>query len=77
MVAAGDKGSRDPDTERLLNYWATGEGSKKIRWSVAGDFDRCVVLLSKYVPAHMVDGTCANLHKRATGSWPGKGPHSG
>jgi hypothetical protein len=59
------------DTERLMRYWAEGEGAAKIQWGVPGDFNRCRVNLSKYVGPKVVDGLCANLHHRATGAWPG------
>jgi hypothetical protein len=61
-------------TERLMNYWAAGKGRAKINWGVPGDFDRCVVELGKYVGPGIVKGLCANLHKRATGGWPGHAP---
>lgn len=70
MVTAGE--AKNPGaTERLMTYWAEGTGAAKIRWGVPGDFDRCVLQLSKYVDAAYVDGLCANLHHRATGAWPG------
>lgn len=60
-------------TERLMNYWAHGEGALKIRWGTPGDFDRCVVELAKHVPASIdVKGLCSNLHVKATGARPGK-----
>jgi len=62
------------DTERLMRYWAEGKGADKIRWGVAGDFDRCVVQLSKYVGPDTVKGLCSNLHERATGARPGHAP---
>lgn len=62
------------DTERLMRYWAEGEGAAKIGWGVAGDFDRCVVELGKYVGPTVVKGLCSNLHKRATGFRPGHAP---
>jgi hypothetical protein len=62
------------NTERLMRYWASGEGRAKIQWGVPGDFDRCVVQLGKYVGPGIVKGLCANLHKRATGGWPGHAP---
>lgn len=61
-------------TERLMTYWAEGEGAAKIQWGFAGDFDRCVVELSKYVGPGVVKGLCSNLHKRATGFRPGHAP---
>lgn len=55
--------------ERLKRYWTVGEGSAKIRWRTPGDFTRCVRALT----GKMRDpkGYCAELHKRATGVWPG------
>lgn len=59
---------------QLLEYWAHGTGAAKIRWGTSGDFDRCRRLLRKYVPRpDMPNGLCANLHRRATGQWPGRG----
>lgn len=66
---------RDPvDTERLMTYWAHGEGAAKIGWGVDGDFDRCRLHLGKYVKPEQLDGLCANLHHKATGAWPGHAP---
>ena len=67
--AAGVKG-----TERLMHYWAEGEGRAKINWGVPGDFARCEAELGKYVGPAIVKGLCANLHHRATGGWPGHAP---
>lgn len=61
-----------PDTERLMRYWASGPGAAKIRWGVAGDFDRCVAELGKYVGPGVVKGLCSNLHQRALGVRPGQ-----
>lgn len=58
-------------TERLMRYWAEGEGAAKIQWGVDGDFDRCRLELGKYVRPDMLNGLCSNLHKRATGFRPG------
>jgi hypothetical protein len=59
---------------KLQAYWNGPEGRAKIGWGSGGDFKRCQAALSPYVPARMIDGTCANLHKEATGEWPG--PHA-
>lgn len=58
---------------KLKKFWLGGEGAAKIRWGTSGDFDRCTRALTKYLPTHMVKGACANLHKLATGTYPGKG----
>jgi hypothetical protein len=62
--AAGIQG-----TEKLHAYWRHGEGAAKIRWGVAGDFQRCVDHLGKYVADPK--GYCAKMHKDVTGATPG------
>jgi len=59
---------------QLLKYWTEGAGAAKLHWGVPGDFDTCLAVVGKYVPAAMVKGMCANLHRRATGGWPGHAP---
>lgn len=72
---AGGEAAHPMDTERLNAYWAEGAGAAKIRWGEPGDFDRCRVEMTKVgVPTKMIPGHCANLHKRATGAWPGHAP---
>jgi hypothetical protein len=60
------------DTQRLRNYWTKGAGAAKINWGVPGDFDRCRTHLAEYVNPLFLAGTCANLHKEAIGTWPGR-----
>ena len=68
----------DPNaTERLMRYWAEGEGAAKIAWGTPGDFYRCEDELGKYVGPAIVAGLCANLHKRATGASPGRAAGEG
>lgn len=76
MVAGRNVTPKDhADTERLMNYWAFGEGAAKIGgWGKPGDYDACVVELGKHVEPGIVHGLCANLHHRATGAWPGHAP---
>jgi hypothetical protein len=62
--------SADPGAAKLRAYWVSGKGRLKIKWGAPGDFKRCVKHLRKYIPAR-VEGYCANLHKLATGMWPG------
>jgi hypothetical protein len=79
MVAGKNVSAKDhSNTERLMKYWAEGEGAAKIRWGVPGDFDRCrkeieaaVTKHSAPLPPDMINGLCSNLHKRATGARPG------
>lgn len=70
-------GAEKPATSRMPNdleaYWAKGKGAAKIRWGTGGDFDRCRRALAKYLRPDQVSGACANLHRVATGTWPGKG----
>lgn len=61
----------DGNAETLRRYWTVGPGAVKIGWGTPGDFTRCVTNLTPYMGARS-KGYCANLHKRATGSWPGR-----
>jgi hypothetical protein len=73
MVDTGGAQRHPGSTEKLMHYWAEGEGAAKIRWGVPGDFDRCVVELGKYFGHGGANtrGLCSNLHQRATGARPG------
>lgn len=67
----------DPNPARgmpsaLKTYWLRGKGAAKIRWSTPGDWARCVRALTKYFPQEP-EGLCAELHREATGQWPGAG----
>jgi hypothetical protein len=62
-------------TAKLHAYWRHGEGAAKIRWGVAGDFDRCVRHLGKYIADPK--GYCAKMHKDVTGARPGHAPGEG
>lgn len=78
MVAGREVTPKDAaSTERLMNYWAHGEGAVKIGWNSPGDYDRCLVELGKYVSPAIVHGLCQNLHRRATGFVAGKAPGDG
>lgn len=81
MATAGQ--ARHPgDTERLMRYWAEGEGAIKIKWGIPGDFDRCIREIQAAVVKdggpplsdHVIKGLCSNLHLRATGGRPGHAP---
>lgn len=75
MVAGREATPQDAaSTERLMEYWAHGEGAAKIGWGTPGDYNRCVVQLGKYVSATQVHGLCQNLHIRATGAPAGHAP---
>jgi hypothetical protein len=75
MVAGREVTPKDAaSTERLMAYWAEGEGAAKIQWGISGDFARCEVELGKYVGPAVVRGLCSNLHERATGARPGHAP---
>lgn len=61
------------ETSRIRNYWTRGEGAAKIAWGTPGDFNRCRRALAKYVQnPEWLAGLCANMHKEATGVWPGQ-----
>lgn len=70
--------SPSPNATRLREYWAHGEGRRKWRPGTPGDFNRLRRQLAKYVqnPA-ILDGLTANIHKLATGEWPGRNAHGG
>ena len=83
MVAGRELSPKDAaNTARLMRYWSIGGvGGAEIGWGVPGDFDKCVVLITKaiadggHVPSpDMVKGLCANLHRRNTGASPGHAP---
>src|SRR5262245_14271030 len=53
-----------------------GKGAAEIGWGTPGDFDRCRAFMRRHnVPGHEIDGACANLHRIATGEWPGPRAH--
>lgn len=55
-----------------------GKGAAEIGWGTPGDFDRCRAFMRRHdVPGYEIDGACANLHRIATGEWPGKNAHKG
>jgi len=78
MVDTNPTGEARPSTQRLMEYWAHGKGAQVIRWGVDGDFDRCVVAITKAVKGQLsesaIKGLCSNLHVRATGARPGHAP---
>ena len=79
MVNTGGAERHPVATERLMEYWAHGQGAAKIQWGVPGDFDRCIVEVQKAVTDggkpplsdRVIKGLCSNLHARATGARPG------
>jgi len=58
--------------DQLADYWLRGKGAARVRWCTRGSFRRARRLLRGKVPAHMLDGTVANLYHRACGRWPGR-----
>lgn len=70
--------SPSPGAAKLRDYWAHDpEAVKKWRPGTPGDFKRLRRHLAKYVhvPA-VLNGLTANIHKLATGEWPGKNAHT-
>lgn len=67
--------SPDPGATRLREYWAHGAGRRKWRPGSKGDFKRLRRQLARHVPAHVLNGLTANIHKLATGEWPGRNAH--
>ncbi|MFG2001697.1 hypothetical protein ACGFNU_21355 [Spirillospora sp. NPDC048911] len=76
MADTNPTGEARPGTQRLMEYWAHGAGAKVINWGVAGDFDRCVIAITKAVDGKLseraIKGLCSNLHVRALGVRPGQ-----
>lgn len=70
--------SPNPNAAKLREYWAHGEGVKKWRPGTPGDFKRLRRHLAKFVhDPRVLNGLTANIHKLATGEWPGKNAHGG
>lgn len=70
--------SPSPNAARLREYWAHGKGRAKWRPGTPGDFERLRRQLAKYVQnPRILDGLTANIHKLATGEWPGRNAHGG
>lgn len=68
-----DIGRIPPQLRRALLH---GDGADEIRWGSDGDFDRCVRFLRRHgVAEKFLKGEYAELHKAATGQWPGAGRH--
>lgn len=67
-VRPGDGGAG-----HLKKYWLSGEGAAKIVWNTSGDFTRCVAQLTPHLDGktEFAKRYCAELHKAATGMWPG------
>lgn len=59
-----------------LRAWAVdpAQGGKVFQWGTPGDFKRCTAFYKDKIPAKMIDGWCARIHKLATGGWPGHAP---
>lgn len=70
-MADSHPNSRQND-QHLPDYWKHGKGSALIRWGEAGDFDRCVTHIRKYLPdGDKAERACAQWHHDVTGAWPG------
>lgn len=63
--------SPDPNAARLREYWVHGKGALKVQWGVPGDFDRCVVEMTKFVGTR-AKGLCNIYHRSALGVAPGQ-----
>lgn len=63
---------------QLQKSYIGGKVAARVRWGTPGDFTRCV----RQARAHgmgdrKAKGFCANMHKAATGKWPGAGRNGG
>lgn len=56
--------------------WAANPagGGKIFKWGTDGDFKRCEDFYQGKMPARMIPGWCATIHKLATGASPGHAP---
>lgn len=70
--------SPNPGAMRLRSEWAHNPKlTKEWRPGVPGDFKRLRRHLAKYVHnPKILNGLTANIHKLATGQWPGKNAHT-
>lgn len=68
LIASAEEFAMPDD---LQDYWIHGKGALKIRWGTPGDFTRCVRQLREHIGVN-TEGACANLHHKATGTWPGE-----
>lgn len=69
-----DTNPGDGNVEKLRQWAVSGAGAIHFAWGTPGDFARCQAFYKGKMPAKMVDGWCANLHKLATGARPGQAP---
>jgi hypothetical protein len=57
---------------QLRESYLRGEVAARIVWGTPGDMTRCMAQARGHgVPERMVGGMCAQLHRDATGTWPG------
>lgn len=67
-----EKTPQEAEGVARLKAWAIGpEGMRVFKWGVPGDFSRCQKFYAGKIPARMIDGWCAELHRLATGKSPG------
>lgn len=74
--------SNDPRARRLARWWARDpKGRARWRPGSPGDYNRLRAALRAEIgakmPQRVLDGLAANIHKMATGEWPGPKAHSG
>lgn len=63
---------------QLIRSDTHGKGAAEIGWGTPGDWERCRAFMRRHgVAGRKIDGACANLHKLATGEWPGPNAHKG
>lgn len=58
-----------------LRAWGAGpKGRALFGWGTPGDFEKCRAFYRDKMPARMIAGWCARLHRMATGAVPGHAP---
>ncbi|MYX26760.1 hypothetical protein GTY75_08765 [Streptomyces sp. SID8381] len=68
--SAGGPDRNRGGAEHLRDWYTRGEGAALIGWGSPGDFDRCVALASKHMPATGARGYCNLRHHDALGVYP-------
>lgn len=65
-----DEGAVGDYRARHLIRWYNEGADGQIPWGSGGDFEACRRVAAGHVPAHEIDGFCANRHHDALGIWP-------
>jgi hypothetical protein len=70
-AAEGGADRNRGNAEAFRRYWTHGAGAALIGYGTTGQFERCVVQLSKHMTTEQAKGYCAERIHEMTGEWPG------